>query len=312
MTIRTFLKFLTNARHLGLTGPLFAALLGLVSVSHANSEQLLEMRESKYSNIYIYQKGDYLSMRFGHNRRLYTESVYNPQNDRELPVIYTRYMTVGLAYAKSLDAILQIGLGGGRTSWYIHKHLPDSSVTAAEIDPEVISLAKKYFGIKEEKHFRIVSRDGRLFLANHKGQFDVIFIDAYRGAFVPFHLLTTEFYRLVKEKLKPGGVVVQNIEPGTMLFDAALVTIRSVFQNIDLFDAGGNMVAVAYEGSPRATPELVQNAIDLQNKFHFFHDVSILAAERRFLSTMPKGEVLTDDFAPVEYLNAIEKHNRKR
>ena len=39
----------------------------------------------------------------------------------------------------------------------------------------------------------------------------IVLIDAYRGPFVPFHLLTKEFYALVKSRLAPGGVVVQNV-----------------------------------------------------------------------------------------------------
>jgi len=206
-------RFLEKATSRRLWTPFILLISIFLPISNANSDQLIEMRESKYNNIYVYQKGEYISMTFGHNRRIFVESVYNPQNEKELPVIYTRYMTVAIVYAKALESILQIGLGGGRTSWYTHKHLPNTSVTAVEIDPEVISLAKKYFGIKEEKTFHIVARDGRLYLARNQDQYDIIFIDAYRGPFVPFHLLTKEFYHIVKTRLKPGGVVVA-VAPG--------------------------------------------------------------------------------------------------
>jgi hypothetical protein len=33
----------------------------------------------------------------------------------------------------------------------------------------------------------------------------LILLDAYRGGYVPFHLLTREFYTLVKQRLTPGG-----------------------------------------------------------------------------------------------------------
>src|SRR5574341_1148413 len=134
-----------------------------------------------YNNIYVYKRDHLITMTFGHNKRLYVESEYNQQNEKELPVVYTRYMTVGLAYSKSVESILEIGLGGGRTSWYLHKHLPNTSVTTVELDPEVISLAKKYFGIIEEKNFKIVARDGRIFLARNNDKYDLILIDAYRG-----------------------------------------------------------------------------------------------------------------------------------
>jgi len=287
--------------------------IAFISFSYAaNSDQLIEMKESKYNNIYIYKKGSYVSMNFGHNLRFYTESVYNEQNERELPVIYTRYMTVSLAYTKPINSIVQIGLGGGRTSWYVHKHLPETLVTAVEIDPDVIALAKKYFGIKEENNFKIEASDGRLFLVKSKGGYDIIFIDAYRGPFVPFHLLTKEFYNLVKSKLKSGGVLIQNIEPSTMLFDSAIATIKSIFNNIELYNANGNMVCIAYDGSLRTVEQLNQNAAYLQRQYHLYYDLTRMISERRLLTEVPKVKPLTDDFAPVEYLNAIKKHNLKR
>jgi hypothetical protein len=33
--------------------------------------------------------------------------------------------------------------------------------------------------------------------------------------------------------------------------------------------------------------------------------------ERRIITEVPKVKILTDDFAPVEYLKAIERHNKK-
>ncbi len=289
----------------------FVICLQWLFVSSVNADQLLEMRESSYNNIYIYKRGSIITMTFGHNKRLYVESEYNQQNERELPVIYTRYMTVGLAYAKSLESILEIGLGGGRTSWYIHKHLPNASVTTVELDPEVISLAKKYFAIREENNFKIVALDGRIYLARNNNKYDVILIDAYRGPFVPFHLLTKEFYSIVKSRLKTGGVAVQNIEPSTMLFDAAIVTIKSVFDNVDLFDAGGNMVTVAYDGPVRSQQELEQNCLIRQKKFMFYHNLNDMIGYRKPLSHFPNQKPLTDDFAPVEYLKGIARHNEK-
>lgn len=285
--------------------------VALTQPLHAQERILVESRESLYNNIYIYRDGSYLSMTFGHNRRLYPESVFNTANDRELPSPYTRYMTAALAYSEAIGSVLEIGLGGGRTSWYIHKYVPEATLTVVELDPEVIVLAKKYFGIREEPRFRIVARDGRMYLLRNKVTYDAIFIDAYRGPFVPFHLLTTEFYRLVRSRLKPGGVVVQNIESNTMLFDAAVVTIRSVFDNLDLFDADGNTVAIAYDGPQINNAQLRHNALTRQQKYHFLYGLPELLARRKPVVRLPDVKPLTDDFAPVEYLKAIERHNRK-
>ena len=192
-------------------------------------------------------------MNFGYNKKIYTESVYNKLDDRDLPVRYTRLMTVSLMYAGKISSILEIGFGGGRTAWYLHRFLPNVPITSVELDPVVIELAHKYFGINDEPNFRVVTQDGRVFLSNSKARYDIILIDAYRGPFVPFHLLTKEFYQIVKDHLAEGGVVAQNVEPSTMLFDSAVNTIHSVFPQVDLYPADGNVVTIAYDGAPRTS-----------------------------------------------------------
>ena len=135
-------------------------------------------------------------------------------------------------------------------------------------------------------------------------------IDAYRGPFVPFHLLTKEFYTLVKSRLAPGGVVVQNIEPSTMLFDSAIATLHSVFPSVDLYDGGGNVVAVGYDGPSLRQADLLARAGKVQERYNLRYDLRTLAAARRSFAR-PAGKVMTDDFAPVETLRAIEQRNEK-
>ena len=301
------------------TRPLIAlaALVAVVLAVSAGAQEgrrLVESRESPYNNIYVHQNGTYFSMMFGHNRQLYTESVYNSLDDRELPVVYTRLMTVSLAYPKKITSILEIGFGGGRTAWYLHRFLPNVRITSVELDPTVVELARKYFGIKDEPNFEVVNKDGRLFLAQSKAKYDIILIDAYRGPFVPFHLLTKEFYQIVKEHLAEGGVVAQNVEPSTMLFDAAAKTISAVFPQVEFYAADGNVVTIAYAGASRKPEELERMAVERQGSLRLRYELKPMLADRKRLvagTIDPAAKVLTDDFAPVESLKAIERHNRK-
>jgi len=282
----------------------------------AQNRTLLESKESLYNSIFVYKEGNFISMTFGYNRAIYTESVYNTRDDRDLPVVYTQFMTESLVYAREIKSILEIGFGGGRTSWYLHRYLPNVPVTSVELDPAVVELAQKYFGIREEPNFRVVNRDGRIFLAESKEKYDLILIDAYRGPFVPFHLLTKEFYQLVKDHLAEGGVVAQNVEPSTMLFDSAANTIHSVFPQVDFYLAEGNVVTIAYDGPPRAAEALSAAARERQAALQTRYDLQAMLSYRKpFIPGVspvdPKAKVLTDDFAPVETLKAIEQHNRK-
>jgi spermidine synthase len=298
-------------------GVMLSAAVLIAKSDAQDSSNLVESRESIYNNIYVYRQGPYYSMTFGYNRTIYTESVYNTLDDRDLPVEYTRYMTASLMYAKNINAILEIGFGGGRTSWYLHRFLPQVPVTSVELDPAVVELSQKYFGIKDEPNFQVVNRDGRIFLNESKTHYDIILIDAYRGPFVPFHLLTKEFYQIVKDHLAEGGVVAQNVEPSTMLFDSAAKTIHAVFPQVDFYVAGGNVVTIAYDGPPRSNDDLDATARERDAAYNLRYSLHDMLAQRRQIPIeggtviAASAKVLTDDFAPVESLKAIEAHNRK-
>ena len=293
----------------GLASAAFVGMLAMMPVLAAAND-LLEKRESLYNNIFIFGDRDNVSMTFGQNKRYYTESSMKLSDPGALTVEYTRYMTMGIAYPPKLEHIAEIGLGGGRTVSYLSASLPDTGILAIELDKDVVELAKKYFKFKETARLRAVVSDGRAFLLKDSEKWDVILIDAYRGPFVPFHLLTKEFYTLVKSRLNPGGVVVQNIEPSTMLFDSASATLKSVFPSVDLYDGGGNVVAVGHDGPQLPQAELLARAAKVQDRYKLRYDLTKLAADRRVLAR-PTGKIMTDDFAPVETMRAIEKNNEK-
>jgi spermidine synthase len=296
---------------------LMLALLSLAGAARAEEARtLVEERESVYNSIFVYRQGPYLSMTFGRNRALYTESVYNPADERELPVAYTRFMTVSLAYARNVRSVLEIGFGGGRTAWYLHRALPEARITSVELDPAVVDLARKYFGVRDEANFNTATQDGRLFLFGSSERYDVILIDAYRGPFVPFHLTTREFYELAKTHLAEGGVVAENIEPSTLLFDSVAKTVAAVFPHLDLYYAQGNVVTLAYPGEARERAALERLAGERQAALGLRYDLRDMLKERlpygpRIVTEGPPPTVLTDDFAPVEALRAIEVHNRQ-
>jgi len=276
----------------------------------AAADRLLEKRESLYNNIFVFRDGDTVSMTFGRNKRYFTESSVKLSDPGALIIEYARFMTVGLAYAPKVERILEIGLGGGSIASYLGAALPDATILTVELDKDVVELARKYFRFKETEKLRTVVSDGRAFLMRDNERWDLILLDAYRGPFVPFHLLTREFYTLVKSRLNPGGVVVQNIEPSTMLFDSATATLHSVFSSVDFYDGVENVVAVGYDGPPLRQADLLARAAKAQQRYKLRYNLRSMVAKRRVLKR-PIGKVMTDDFAPVETLRAIETNNEK-
>ncbi|MEM7061081.1 MAG: fused MFS/spermidine synthase [Pseudomonadota bacterium] len=289
----------------------FVALCLLMAAPFARAQgDLIETRESVYNNIFIRERGDLVIMQFGKNKRFWTESVYDRRDDRALPVAYTRFLTTALAYPADTKSVLEIGLGGGRTAAYLNLHMPDLDILSVELDPDVIELAKKHFALKPSDKFQIIAQDGRIHMVRDRKKHDVIMVDAYRGPFVPFHLLTREFYLTAKRRLNPGGVLAQNIEPTTMLFDSAIKTLTSVFDHVEVYDASGNVVAIAYDGEQIDQAALQARAGDLQAKHDFKYPLPEMLVARRIVTTPPDVKPLVDDFAPVEMLKSIERHNQ--
>ena len=110
-----------HSRRLTWLGLAMAMLAGalLAAAGTRAQDKLIEKVESLYNDIYLYRRDDdYLVLSFGARRVRYIELIVNPKDELELPVTYTRAMTVVAAYAPELSDAAMIGLGGGRTSWY--------------------------------------------------------------------------------------------------------------------------------------------------------------------------------------------------
>ena len=284
-----------------------------LTIIPARAEKLIDVIESPYNTIFIYQSAKYVTLAFGHKQQRYIESRRNPNDLTELPISYTRAFTIGLAYPAHLNSFLMIGMGGGSTSWYLHEHLPKANITAVELDPEIVRLAEKYFKLKPDERYQISQKDGRVHLLRAKEKHDVIFIDAYRGQFVPFHLMTKEFFTLAKKRLNEGGVVVQNIEPSTMLYDRTITTLLSVFDEVEVFEAGNNIVAIAYDGPAKKLEDVIKRAESLQSTYKFRYPLPGLIKDRaKLLDYDTSQPTLTDDFAPVNTLKEIKSKNAKR
>lgn len=91
-----------------------------------------------------------------------------------------------------------------------------------EINPAVSELTNRYFTFLKEGKAKtdVLLGDGRLVLerqlaANQPQQFDVLVIDAFRGAAPPMHLMTAEAFEIYMRHLAPNGVIAINFEINT-------------------------------------------------------------------------------------------------
>jgi spermidine synthase len=321
------LPYLTRRRA---TAAAIAACLCALTTGHSGAEELVDEKlrfdllkrpdgqiariETEYNDIYINKRRNALTMSFQLKGWHYTESVTNLRDPDDLPVAYTQMMTASVMYPQQIKRILMIGLGGGSISTYLGRAMPNVEIDTVEIDPGVIDVARKYFGIKDSPRVRYLDGDGRVFLTRSKKQYDLILIDAFHGGYVPFHLLTREFYGLVKQRLAPGGTAAFNVHDGSKLYASTLLTLGSVFKTTDLYPSGEGEVSVVVTDETPTAEALSQKAAALQAAHGFRYTLPTLLSRRKTdaKAQTAKGELLTDDFAPVDLYGATAPQGTKK
>jgi spermidine synthase len=130
-------------------------------------------------------------------------------------------------------------------------------------------------------------------------------------------LLTREFYELIKQRLAPGGAVASNLAATTKLYVSSLVTFRAVFPTVDSYSDWKEAVEVqsivVATASPRpSADELTQRAQALQAQHHFRYPPEVFVGRRDADEKADGGELLTDDFAPVNLYETEPLPKKKR
>jgi spermidine synthase len=269
--------------------------------------------ETQYNDIFITKRRSELTMSFQLGGWDYTESVTNLTDSDDLPLLYPRMMSIGVIYPEEPKRMLMIGLGGGSISTYLGRAMPDATIDTVEIDPGVINAAKKFFGIRETARVRYFDGDGRVYLNRHQNLYDLILIDAFHGGYVPFHLLTKEFYALVKQRLTPTGAAVFNVHDGTKLYVSTVKTLAAVFPSVHLYPSGDAEVIAVATAAPAPDNELLaRRAAALQERYNFRFPLPQLLARRTAMPSTRQGELITDDFAPVNLYDTIGERQRRR
>jgi spermidine synthase len=184
---------------------------------------------------------------------------------------------------------------------------PGVPVDGVEIDPEIVNIGDKYFGMSTLKNATTHEEDGRTYLQTDgkNKRWTVIGIDAYRQPYIPFHLTTQEFFQEVSSHLEDNGVAMINAgrtQSDTRLVDALANTMRTVFPNVYVIDVPtmANSMVIATK-QPSQIGNFAENAANITDPIlKQVFDASLQKGNIREVQPNPKGYVFTDDRAPVE------------
>jgi len=196
-----------------------------------------------------------------------------------------------------------LGLAGGTlVRQYLATYPADiePDIVGVEVDPSVVGVARNFFGL-DELPIQVVVEDGRIFLATESEPFDVIIVDAYSTQmYIPPHMVTQEFFSLVRENLTPNGLTAMNVnatEPDSELLLAITNTAASVFPYVYVTKAGNtwNYLVV---GSNRA----IDYGLAAQKMPEEYIDIADPLYEVREIVFDDSRPLLTDDRAPIELM----------
>jgi spermidine synthase len=258
---------------------LLAAALAFVfwSASPERTIGQLEHEEvSEYSRIRVRRDGDVRALTFVRdNGQEAVQSRLNLAAPQTLVSPYARSMFASYLYRPQPQRLLVVGLGGGAMVRFLMHHEPQLQIDAVEIDPAVVRIAEKFFGVRSSGNVRVHTADALKFIEETNDRYDVILMDAFLRPSgdtdptgVPTRLKTQAFLARLKATLAAGGVVAFNInEHETMAGDIEMV--RNVFGNVAIYGAppADNKVVVAVAGEVPADAEVLARVDGLDRRF---------------------------------------------
>ena len=229
-------------------------------------------------------------------------AVDKADNENILPYAWVIDITKNIERYKG-DMLL-IGLGGGSVLKSFYED--DWDVEAVEVDPEIISIEKKYFN-PVPGFDNIINEDGREFLRTTDRIYDLIVLDAFGSSSVPFHLTTVEAFRLAKSRLRDDGIMTVNIEAvgwKDIIVISLAKTLHRVFSYVAALpiaeppDQLGNVILLASDKPLELTTPLERDYWKTDYRFSDQYERNH-AWDNRFVPDMKDAILLTDDRNPV-------------
>ncbi len=270
---------------------------------------------------------------------------YDPEIGKSLSLFTSALYGLPQVYTPATRDVLCIGMGVGVVPM---RFATDGARTdVVEINPQVVPLAQAYFHFRPEQVGLHIG-DGRQFLNRTTNTYDAIVLDAFLGDSTPSHLMTLEAFAAMRERLRPDGVLVINsfgrglddeeqkqADAGkfsSFVFDRAEDYLTASLHKTlaKVFGAGGVRIHSSGNGNvffvaARAGQLTAHRAPDFAstqpaaNVFASEHPLLLRSTHRinrpewmykRVWTVAPgMGDVLTDDFNPVEFHDA---KNRQR
>jgi spermidine synthase len=292
-----------------LTAFFLVAFSGLVFFSESLNAKYLVEKDSAYNHIRIKDsEKDQRPTRLLLLDISWHSGMYLDKPD-ELVFDYTKYYRLGDIFNPEIKKALMIGGGGYSVPKDFLLRHEDGQIDVVEIDPEITKLAIQYFRLDlSDKRLNIFHEDGRTFLNRNQKKYDVIYNDAFGSIYaIPYQLTTKEAIQEMNNALSDNGVLITNVISAlsgekSEFFKAEYNTLKIVFPNVLVFPVETenqktvqNIMIVALKNKDLDLSAILNNISGTEFKTYF-------NSLENHIIIPPETPILTDSFAPVEYL----------
>ena len=181
----------------------------LLETENCDREQIVRrILCGTYDKPYVIEEGDSRSLYF---TRELTQSGMRLSDPTALEFAYTQKMMSFLLFVHQPQHILMLGLGGGSLAKYCHRHLPDTQITALEIDARILAFRDQFMMPPDDARLRVMLGDAAVYLRQCREHQDVVMIDAFDRDGFSASVCTRTFYLDVRDTLTRQGVMVANM-----------------------------------------------------------------------------------------------------
>ena len=167
---------------------------------------------------------------------------------------YVRAMMAFLLFHPDPRDVLMVGLGGGSMARFIHQRMLQTRVTVVEINPGVVTVARRYFHFPEEDaRLEIVIGDGAEVVPQRPASCDLLVVDGFVNGSPAKDLCAQSFYGSAFAALRPGGAMVANFMSDDKRIETYCGRIEESFgrnPTLLLAEEEDNIIAFAVRGGP--------------------------------------------------------------
>ena len=195
----------------------------------------------------VVQAGGLVALQFDESA---VQSCMLAQEPYALALGYTRTMMGFLLFQPDPRRISIVGLGGGSLAKYCYRYVPDATITAVEINPEVLALRSQFQIPPDDERFAAICADGAHYVSDHHP--DVLLVDGFNAEGVPPQLCSRAFYTACRRQLPDNGLLVANLISSDSGFRSCVRSLRAVFNDAVTLapaeDSPENVIVFAWKG----------------------------------------------------------------